>query len=59
MTQKKSQVWIDADLARDCRIMAAKRGCRVAEVASEAIRAGLLLAKKPRNKRATTAQEAK
>lgn len=58
MATKKLQVWIDAALARECRILAAKRGCRIAEVATEAVRAGLLLAKKSSNERAKTAHQA-
>jgi hypothetical protein len=59
MTPKKSQVWIDASLARECRIMAAKRGLRVTDVASDAIRAGLLLAKKSSAALSTSSKEAK
>lgn len=53
MTTKKKQprvqIWVDADLAREVRIMAAERGVRTANVASEVLRAGLFLPKNRNN----------
>lgn len=43
--QPRVQVWVDADLAREARIRAANLGVRTANVASEALRAGLFLVK--------------
>jgi len=50
--QARVQVWVDADLALEARLRAARRGVRTATVASEALRAGLFL---PKNESATKA----
>ena len=50
--QPRVQVWVDADLAREARIRAANLGVRTANVASEALRAGLFLSKASSTKEA-------